>query len=384
MARRRSTGRSGKGRRGKGGGARSWAAVGVAGLVGLGYVAQQRLQGGEAAAPARAPVALSTPAAGLAGRLLPAPGGAAAPAAAATAGGAGAATSGAAAPGAVPPELATAFARLGEPHLGPLVDLRRIALEFAGTPEAARARDALARERERAAARVAQLVTSDPEEALLAATRAYVATLDAGVRRQEREALHALSQRALFAYDGRRPSRLVATYTVKSGDSLSRIAAAHGNEFRCLQRFNGLQSDRIRIGQRLVVPKEKADVLIFKGDFELLVLLGGAAVKSFDVATGREGRTPEGRFVIDTKLIEPDWYSPDGKVYPYGSEENILGTRWLGFANTPEHQGFGIHGTKFPESIGTEASMGCIRVRNEDVEQVYDYVCLGAKVRIVR
>ncbi len=49
-----------------------------------------------------------------------------------------------------------------------------------------------------------------------------------------------------------------------------------------------------------------------------------------------------------------------------------------------EHQGFGIHGTKFPESIGTEASMGCIRMRNQEVEELYDLVPRGTQVHIVR
>ncbi len=378
MAKTRGYGRSTRTKRGKrGGGARPWMAVGVAGLLGLGYVAHKRARAqpeGEAAAAAEAPaapLALSTPA--LASNpLLPAPGGAAQAAAASSA------------PGAVPPELRTAFARLGEAGLGPLVDLRRIAVEFGGAPEAARAREALAREAERALAQARQLAASDVEGALVAATRGYVATLDAAQRRALRPELGALTDKALFAFRGERPSALLTIATVAPGGSLSRIASAHGTEYRCLQRLNRLETDRIRVGQKLVVPKEKASVLIFKQDFELLVLLGGALVQAFDVATGKDDRTPEARFVIETKLIEPDWYSPDGKVYKYGDEGNILGTRWLGFANTPEHQGFGIHGTKFPESIGTEASMGCIRMRNEDVEVVYDYVCLGAKVRIVR
>lgn len=45
--------------------------------------------------------------------------------------------------------------------------------------------------------------------------------------------------------------------------------------------------------------------------------------------------------------------------------------------------GYGIHGTNAPESIGTAASHGCVRMRNEDVIQLYDIVPLGTEVQII-
>lgn len=360
----RSKGRGGR-RGGKGGG--PWKGLGVAagitaaGWLGMGWV---RGEGPN--------VALSAP---------PAAPGAAAPgdppAAGAPATPCEAPTSGRS----VPPALAGAFERVGGDDLMALVDLRRIVVEFAGAPEAAQAQDALERERARAQAAAAEVLGQDPEAALRLLTRAHLATVDRATRRAQRQALLELSDRVHFSSA---PSSGMTTYTIARGDVLSRVADAHRTEYRFIQRLNKLHNDRVRIGQRLKVPQAPVAVVIFKRDFELTILFNGCALRVYDVATGKSDRTPEASFTIGTKMVEPDWYSPDGKVHKYGTKENILGTRWLAFENTDEHQGFGIHGTSFPESIGTEASMGCIRMRNQEVEELYDLVPRGAQVRIVR
>jgi len=55
-----------------------------------------------------------------------------------------------------------------------------------------------------------------------------------------------------------------------------------------------------------------------------------------------------------------------------------VGTRWIGLS---EH-GYGIHGTNAPGSIGKNASHGCIRLRNADVEQLFKLVAVGDEVEI--
>jgi lipoprotein-anchoring transpeptidase ErfK/SrfK len=54
----------------------------------------------------------------------------------------------------------------------------------------------------------------------------------------------------------------------------------------------------------------------------------------------------------------------------------------MGFRDTPEAQGFGIHGTDDPGSIGKDASQGCVRLRNEEVEQLFTWVSVGTRVEI--
>ncbi len=71
----------------------------------------------------------------------------------------------------------------------------------------------------------------------------------------------------------------------------------------------------------------------------------------------------------------PDWYSQGLQPIPPGPE-NPVGTRWLGLG----FKGYGIHGTNAPNSIGTAASAGCIRMNNEDVEALAQLIGVGTKV----
>ena len=64
---------------------------------------------------------------------------------------------------------------------------------------------------------------------------------------------------------------------------------------------------------------------------------------------------------------------------PPESSQNVLGTRWLGF----NLSGYGIHGTTEPETIGQQVTAGCIRMRNEDVEELYSIVQLETRVVVV-
>ena len=91
--------------------------------------------------------------------------------------------------------------------------------------------------------------------------------------------------------------------------------------------------------------------------------------------------TPEGDFEIATKLKNPPWYRR-GERIEYGDPRNILGTRWIGFRDTAEYQGYGIHGTTKPESIGKAQSDGCIRMLNGDVEELFGLVTIGTPVII--
>ena len=113
--------------------------------------------------------------------------------------------------------------------------------------------------------------------------------------------------------------------------------------------------------------------------------LNGLFFKRYLVGTGVYGKTPVGTFVIDDKIENPPWWK-DGKAIPFGDDENILGTRWMRITatnNTPSVTGYGIHGTWDNDSLGKQSSAGCIRMRNEDVEEVFMLVPRGTIVTIV-
>lgn len=354
-----------------------WTGVGIAaGVVATGWLGVGWLRSGPPA------VALATPPALAPGAPGPGAGsGGSSPCEGEPGAGPGAERSKGSKP--ISPELLAALDRAGSDDPLALLDVRRLVKEHPRTPEANRAQASLEQARARAAEQARGLETTgeDLEGALRAATRAYVATVDRAARRALRPALLELSTKVHF---GPTPPSGVTTYTIAKGDVLTRVADAHHTDYRLIQRLSRLQNDRVRIGQRLRVPQAPVTVVVLKKDFELIVLFNGNALKIYDIATGKDDRTPEGSFRIGTKMEKPDWYSPEGKVYRYGSKENILGTRWLAFENTEEHQGFGIHGTTLPDSIGTESSMGCVRMRNEEVEELYDLVPRGTEVRIVR
>ncbi|WP_223702258.1 L,D-transpeptidase [Sutcliffiella deserti] len=100
------------------------------------------------------------------------------------------------------------------------------------------------------------------------------------------------------------------------------------------------------------------------------------------VATGKSIElTPEGEFNIIVKAKNPYYRKKDIRG---GDPKNPLGTRWIGFdAEDTDGRTYGVHGTNYPESIGSYVTQGCIRMLNEKVEALFDQVPIGTKVLIV-
>lgn len=172
-------------------------------------------------------------------------------------------------------------------------------------------------------------------------------------------------------------------HVVQPGDSLVRIGQKYGVQPMGVARINGiLRPNLIRLGQKVRVFPGKAELLVVKKDYTLTLFIGGRFVKQYKVGLGKENKTPVGTFEIVNPLANPDWYPPGGGVYKFGDKRNLLGTRWLGFKDTPGVVGFGIHGTWEPETIGTMASNGCVRMRNDEVEELFDFVPRGSQVII--
>ena len=112
-------------------------------------------------------------------------------------------------------------------------------------------------------------------------------------------------------------------------------------------------------------------------DRKLAVLEGDHIVRIFDTAVGApKSPSPTGVFQIVNSIADPTWYTK-GKIVPPG-KCNPLGTRWLGLSR----KGYGIHGTNRPDSIGRNASHGCIRMRNREVEELFKIVSIGDQVEL--
>lgn len=166
-------------------------------------------------------------------------------------------------------------------------------------------------------------------------------------------------------------------YTIQSGDFLLKIARKFNTTVSLLKAMNGMESDVIRLGDRIVVFDSAFTVRVSKLRNELDLLHNGKLFKRYSVGTGKFGKTPAVEFAIVDKIIEPPWTRPaDNKQIEFGDPENVLGTRWMKIVSSdhPELTGFGIHGTWERESVGQQSSAGCIRMLNEDVEELFDLV----------
>ena len=226
-------------------------------------------------------------------------------------------------------------------------------------------------------------------EAWLELTPVLFARDLAPAERQElRLRLRQLAQDLLFT---RHVDGVDRAYVPKRGDSLSVLCQKVFPEWGTrasagfLVDVNHLgAATNLRANEPIRVPLGEPEIVIVKHEFRLYFLFGGGFVRDFPVGLGREGSTPEGTFVIQEKIKNPDWNPRAGVIIPYGDPRNILGTRWMAFKETADYRGFGIHGTTDPASIGKEASSGCVRMSKADVEQLFEWTPRGTKVTILR
>jgi lipoprotein-anchoring transpeptidase ErfK/SrfK len=143
---------------------------------------------------------------------------------------------------------------------------------------------------------------------------------------------------------------------------------------------SALAEERLRRDAAIIKkddPTQTRRIVVSIQDRKLALLAGDKVIKIWDTAVGAEASpSPSGNFIILNRLNQPYYYHP-GKVIPSGPS-NPLGTRWLGLSL----KGFGIHGTNAPGSIGKKASHGCIRMRNRDIEELFELVKAGDVVEI--
>lgn len=167
-------------------------------------------------------------------------------------------------------------------------------------------------------------------------------------------------------------------------------------------------------------------------EYRLYHYIGDQLVGTYSISIGNINTpTPVSsatrRFEIYTKVVDPWWKSPTtGVVVPPGPT-NPLGTRWLGLMTIdkvtlngtetweslakkygtsvssilnqnglkagaaitsgmqieiPHSDGYGIHGTIVPTSIGTSVSLGCMRVRNPDIERLFEALPSGVRIPV--
>lgn len=167
-------------------------------------------------------------------------------------------------------------------------------------------------------------------------------------------------------------------YTVAPGDSLEKIARKFGTTIDLIKKSNNIKGSLIRVGDRLRIFQGKFKVTVSKSNNDLVVTMNDEFFKRYRVGTGAYNKTPVGDFEINDRIAQPTWWRPDGKAIPYGDPENLLGTHWLSI----NVKGYGLHGTWEPDTIGKQSSAGCVRLLNDDIEQLYTLLSIGTPVAI--
>ena len=164
-------------------------------------------------------------------------------------------------------------------------------------------------------------------------------------------------------------------YVVQPGDSLGHIARQFNTTIEVIKKVNGLRETVIQPAQRLRVTPTKLAVAVSKSANTLLVTDDGKFFKLYRCGTGQYSTTPAGTFKITDRIANPAWWK-DGQTIAFGDKANVLGKYWLAL-DIPH---YGIHGTWEPETIGRQSSQGCIRLINDDVEELFIILPPGTPV----
>ena len=128
-------------------------------------------------------------------------------------------------------------------------------------------------------------------------------------------------------------------------------------------------------------------VIIDTANTYLYLVLGNGQALRYGVGVGRDGFTWTGRERVTRMAEWPDWRPPremlarsaDLPDFMPGGLDNPLGARALYLGNTL----YRIHGTNEPSTIGQFVSSGCIRMRNQDVVDLYRRVSVGTQVVVL-
>jgi len=143
-----------------------------------------------------------------------------------------------------------------------------------------------------------------------------------------------------------------------------------------------LKSGKVTYSDNVQNPPTSGKWIVINKSRRILTLYEGSTViKKYPVAVGNPpSLTPDGKFKIVTKIVNPAW-GGGGYAKPVrgGVPENPLGYRWMGLSYKGGGE-IGIHGNNSPYSIGQNVSHGCIRMINSDVEELFEIVPMSTQV----
>ncbi len=213
---------------------------------------------------------------------------------------------------------------------------------------------------------------------------------------EARELLGKAGEQLVFSPRPYRDDPHATAYTIQPGDRLVKIAAGFNITSDLLIRINNIPDPRrIKPGQQLKAIRGPFHAVVTKSRFNMDLYLGAPGgpgstfITSYPVGLGKDDSTPIGAWKAAGKLINPVYYSPRGEgIIAADDPKNPLGEFWIGLSGidggAQGKSSYGIHGTIDPTSIGRTESMGCIRMRNEDVAVVYELLVESKSTILVR
>jgi lipoprotein-anchoring transpeptidase ErfK/SrfK len=134
---------------------------------------------------------------------------------------------------------------------------------------------------------------------------------------------------------------------------------------------------------RYTAEVQPGTIVVKTAERKLYLVLGGGEAIRYTVAVGRPGKQWQGKAQVNGKYVRPAWTPPAEvkadnpnlpDVIPGGAPNNPMGVA----AMTLSGGEYAIHGTNKPDSIGTFASYGCIRMLNQDISDLFERVGTSA------
>jgi len=188
-------------------------------------------------------------------------------------------------------------------------------------------------------------------------------------------------------------------YVVQANDTLGKIVERETLfvPWQGIARINQIDDvRRIRPGQWIKLVQGPFDAIVTKGSFTLDLYHHGMFLKSYRIGLGQNGSTPTGRWIVRPggRVAQAPWTPPAGTgqahTIEFGQDGYPLGPKglWIALQGIdPETEilvGFGIHGTNEPDSIGRQASLGCIRLGDNDIDELFGLLYGGKSTVEVR
>ena len=186
-------------------------------------------------------------------------------------------------------------------------------------------------------------------------------------------------------------------YQLKKGEQLPSLAQRRALRLQVITRQNKIKNPKpgttVNLSYSFILPHELTDGLVVNlAELTVYYFQNGVFINRYPLAAGRrDWETPTGTYKILNKIKNPTWRVPNSiqwEMYDRGQEvitevppgpKNPLGSFWM----ATSAEGVGFHATTSPWSVGRYASHGCFRMLPDQIEELFNQIEVGTKVKII-